>query len=177
MDTLSIPPFFGPCPWHAKVPRPEPQKWQHQILKPLGHQGTLIHFLKQCLESGKIIYSRIYFTWDIISKKWLLVNYILKNWRLTICLWILISYTFRNRCVLWNRNIMCIKTLINVSFLRTGFFGVPWWIRRQRTWHCHCCGSGYVSGTGSIPGPGTSPYCRCVQKEMIRAGFFIICLI
>ena len=42
--------FFWPGPGHAKVPRPgnepvpqqwpKPQQWQHQILKPLIHQGT-----------------------------------------------------------------------------------------------------------------------------------------
>ena len=44
--------FFWPCPQHAEVPRPgikplpqqqhSPQKWQCQILMPLGHQGTPI---------------------------------------------------------------------------------------------------------------------------------------
>ena len=30
--------------------------------------------------------------------------------------------------------------------------GVPWWLSRLRTQHCHCCDSGYCYGTGSIAG-------------------------
>ena len=30
--------------------------------------------------------------------------------------------------------------------------GVPWWLSRLRTRHCHCCGSDYCCGMGSIPG-------------------------
>ena len=33
---------------------------------------------------------------------------------------------------------------------------------------CHCCDSGRFCVEGSIPGPGTSTYCKCGQK--IRTG-------
>ena len=37
--------------------------------------------------------------------------------------------------------------------------GVPWWLSRLRTWHCHCSGSGYCCGVDSIPSQGTYAYC------------------
>ena len=39
--------------------------------------------------------------------------------------------------------------------------GVPWWLRRLRTWCCHCCGE------HSIPGLGTSACggCRPNKKK------------
>ena len=40
-----------------------------------------------------------------------------------------------------------------------------------RIWHCHCCGSGYNCGTGSIPGPGTSTCYGCAKekkKELLK---------
>ena len=42
--------------------------------------------------------------------------------------------------------------------------GVPWWLSGLRTWHCHCCSSGYCCDMGSVPGLGTSTCCRCNQK-------------
>ena len=36
--------------------------------------------------------------------------------------------------------------------------GVPWWCSGLRIQHCHCCGSGRCSGSGVIPGPGTSAF-------------------
>ena len=36
----------------------------------------------------------------------------------------------------------------------------PW----VKYWCCHCCGSGYSCGVGSIPGPGTSAYHGHGQK-------------
>ena len=35
----------------------------------------------------------------------------------------------------------------------------PWWLSRLRNWHCH------VSGSGSVPNPGTSTYHRWDQKQ------------
>jgi len=34
--------------------------------------------------------------------------------------------------------------------------GGPWWLSRLRIQHCHCHGSGYFCGLGSVPGPETS---------------------
>ena len=36
---------------------------------------------------------------------------------------------------------------------------------RLRIWHCHCYGSGYCCGIGSVPGLGTSACCRYGQKR------------
>ena len=37
--------------------------------------------------------------------------------------------------------------------------GVPWWLSRLRTWHCHCCGGGLISGLGTCACHG------CGQKK------------
>ena len=42
--------------------------------------------------------------------------------------------------------------------------GVPLWCSGLRIW-CHSCGSGYCSGAGLIPGPGTSSCRGCGQKK------------
>ena len=61
--------FFWLYPQHAKVPRPgtepAPQQWQHQILNPLSHQGTLQKqtFLTRLLPPGKTTLSREKFSW------------------------------------------------------------------------------------------------------------------
>ena len=34
-----------------------------------------------------------------------------------------------------------------------------------RIQHCHYCSSGYHSGAGLVPGPGTSACCRTVEGE------------
>ena len=39
---------------------------------------------------------------------------------------------------------------------------------RLRIQCCHCYGSGYCCGTGSMPGPGTSACHKCNQKRMCR---------
>ena len=43
--------------------------------------------------------------------------------------------------------------------------GVPLWLSGLRIWCCHCCGSGYCSGTGSVPGLRTSACRRCSQEK------------
>ena len=42
---------------------------------------------------------------------------------------------------------------------------IPWWPRRLKIWHCHCCGLGHCCGVGSAPGPRTSTCFACDQKE------------
>jgi len=42
---------------------------------------------------------------------------------------------------------------------------VLWWLRGLRIQCCHCCGSGYCCGTGSVPGPGISACHRCGIKN------------
>ena len=37
--------------------------------------------------------------------------------------------------------------------------------QRAKYLACHCCGSGYSCGAGSIPGPGTSASRGCNQKK------------
>lgn len=50
--------------------------------------------------------------------------------------------------------------------------GVPLWLQRLRTWHCHCCDSGYSYGLGSVPSPGASTCCghSPKKKKIILAG-------
>ena len=43
--------------------------------------------------------------------------------------------------------------------------GISWWLHGLRIWHCHYCSSGDCCGVGSMPGPRTSTYCRCSQRE------------
>lgn len=45
--------------------------------------------------------------------------------------------------------------------------GVPWCLGGLRSWHWHCCGSGFGCDGGLIPGLGTSPYCGRGQKSGI----------
>ena len=58
-----------------------------------------------------------------------------------------------------------IPFLICSSIQRTKTLGVPWWLRRLRIQHCHCCSSGLRCGAGSIPDLGTSTCCLCSQKS------------
>ena len=43
--------------------------------------------------------------------------------------------------------------------------GVPWWHSRTRIRRCHCCGSGYCCGMGSIPGLENSTCSGCSRKK------------
>ena len=45
--------------------------------------------------------------------------------------------------------------------------GIPWWLHGLRIWCCYCCDSGYSSGAGLIPGPGTSAYRGRGQKKVL----------
>ena len=58
-------------------------------------------------------------------------------------------------CFLCTSSIACVKCI-----------GVPWWLSALRIWHCHCCGSGYSCGAGSIPGPGTFTCCGNGKKRI-----------
>lgn len=42
---------------------------------------------------------------------------------------------------------------------------VPMWYSVLRIWHGHSCGTGCNCGTGSLPGLGTSTFCRCNEKK------------
>lgn len=44
-------------------------------------------------------------------------------------------------------------------------WGVRWWFSGLWTWCCHCCGLGYYSGVGSVPGLETSVCWRHGQKR------------
>ena len=44
------------------------------------------------------------------------------------------------------------KVILLETERRKGLPGVPWWLRRLRIWHYHCCGSGHCCNMGSIPG-------------------------
>ena len=52
-----------------------------------------------------------------------------------------------------------------ISGLKYPDMGVLWWLSGLRIQRCHCCGSGYSCGTGSIPGPGTYTCLRHGQKN------------
>ncbi|WP_251884210.1 hypothetical protein, partial [Klebsiella pneumoniae] len=43
--------------------------------------------------------------------------------------------------------------------------GTPWWLSGVRIQPCHCCGSGYCHGTGSVPALGTSLCHRHSQNK------------
>ena len=43
--------------------------------------------------------------------------------------------------------------------------GVPLWLSRLKTQHCHCCGSGCCCGESSIPGPGERPHAMGASKK------------
>ena len=58
------------------------------------------------------------------------------------------------------------KNLKIVLFLKI-LPGVPWWLSWFQIGCCHCCGSGYSCGTGSIPGLRTSICCRCGKKKLL----------
>ena len=51
------------------------------------------------------------------------------------------------------------KAKINIWSLKIKWWGVHWWLRGLRMWHCHCC------GMGSIPSPGNSICWRWGQKK------------
>ena len=51
----------------------------------------------------------------------------------------------------------------SIPYLKVTSWGVSLWLNGLRIQHCHCCGSGYSCGMGSIPGPGTSK--RKVNKR------------
>ena len=53
-----------------------------------------------------------------------------------------------------------------ISALIKEALGVPWWLGALRIRHCHCCGSGYCCGTGSVPGPRTS---TCQRPSLARS--------
>ena len=44
--------------------------------------------------------------------------------------------------------------------------GFPYWHSDLRIWYCHCCGLGHLCGTGLIPGPRNSAYCRSGRKKV-----------
>ena len=49
------------------------------------------------------------------------------------------------------------STMFSCRISQSAFKG-SLWLGRVRIWRCHCCGYGYCSGGGSIPGPGTSAW-------------------
>ena len=46
--------------------------------------------------------------------------------------------------------------------------GVLWWLSGLKIQRCHCCGSGYLCGTGSFLGPGTSEYRKKKKRNYVR---------
>ena len=64
----------------------------------------------------------------------------------------------------------CVFTLTDFYENRVNMYyqkrsGVSSWLSRLRIHHCHCCGSGYICGVGSIPRLGTSTCRGCSQKR------------
>ena len=53
----------------------------------------------------------------------------------------------------------------SLDTLRCEHVGVPWRLSRVRVWHCHCYGSCWCYGVGSITGPRTSIWSEHSQKK------------
>ena len=43
----------------------------------------------------------------------------------------------------------------------------PSWLSRLKSQHCHCCGSGYSYGNGSITGPGISAAATKIKNKKL----------